>query len=132
MPRLLSFELRLCLLVLAGTAGCCGIPSHQYGAAAGGACASGACGPQGCGPSGCGRMPGGCHEGHPPLLALKHSFVPQVPPGEQVPMPKFHPVPTRPVFEPEPLYPPLAHGATIPSRFSQAPASGEPTLAPRR
>lgn len=30
---------------------------------------------------------------------------PGTPPGEVVPVPKFHPVPTRPVFEPLPEYP---------------------------
>jgi hypothetical protein len=39
---------------------------------------------------------------------------PETPPGQHVPLPKFHPVPVRPVFEPQYDYsPPLADWSTL-------------------
>ena len=73
----------------------------------------------------CGASNCGCSPGRHPLLAhhgdglagLRHSlglFEPtlnRVPTQQHAdyvsPLPKFHPVPTRPVFEPQPIYPPL-------------------------
>ena len=45
----------------------------------------------------------GHHLGHRGWLAGA-SDGPGTPPGEVVPLPKFHPVPTHPVFEPQPEY----------------------------
>ena len=119
------------LAIVCAVTGCCGFPSYQYGAASGG-CS----GPCGCGPTGCGSASSGCHGcaggGHP-ALALHHHFAPHVPPGEQVPMPKFHPVPTRPVFEPQLTYLPPQPHPTLSERYSTLPAAEpEPTPAVRR
>jgi hypothetical protein len=39
---------------------------------------------------------------------------PETPPGQHVPLPKFHPVPVRPVFEPQYDYSPaLAYGPSL-------------------
>lgn len=44
---------------------------------------------------------------------------PGTPPGELLPLPKFHPVPTRPVFEPLPEY-------ALPASLEAVPESGLP------
>lgn len=70
-------------------------------------------------PAGCGLC-AGCQSGggrceREPLLAGRHGEHrrpwledgPGTPPGQLIPVPKFHPVPTRPVFQPQPTYLPL-------------------------
>lgn len=55
---------------------------------------------------------------------------PGTPPGEVVPLPRFHPVPVRPVFEPQFDYaPPQLLLPYLPPPDLAAPADGEPTPA---
>jgi hypothetical protein len=59
---------------------------------------------------------------------------PGTPPGQLIPVPKFHPVPTRPVFQPQPTYLPLLplnslHGMPHPGESVLEPKSlGSPEL----
>lgn len=101
-------------------AGCCGGPllSCRYGDPG---CPCPAPIPSDCGCGGSAQQhsgAGGCSEGncqrgggHLPLLAHLPFQHPEPVPTRQhydydSPTPKFHPVPTRPVFEPQPEYPP--------------------------
>lgn len=106
--------------------GCCGMPiSCQYGAKQCGH--SGDCTLCGCGTCGEIGCPDGRHAINHPLLAHHDPLGPNVPPGESVPRPKFHPVPTRPVFEAQPCYPPPQF---IPSGGHLPPLSFEPVPTP--
>jgi hypothetical protein len=72
-------------------------------------------------PGGCGLCAGCRHPGggqrceREPLFAghdreQRRPWIedgPGTPPGQLIPVPKFHPVPTRPVFQPQPTYLPL-------------------------
>jgi hypothetical protein len=52
---------------------------------------------------------------------------PGTPPGQLIPVPKFHPVPTRPVFQPQPTYLPL-----LPlNSLHGMPHGGESVLGPK-
>ncbi len=51
-----------------------------------------------------GHAPPG-HDPREPRLTRHHQAVPLAGPGVNAPWPKFHPVPTRPVFEPQCLVP---------------------------
>ena len=109
----MSLAKLLLLSLLPLALGCCCAPlSGRYGDA--GPTPAGAANPCGCGDDGCGL-------GHGPLLAWLHHGAAgfgsgglNLAPSEQhadyvSPLAKFHPVPTRPVFEPLPAYhPPVA------------------------
>jgi hypothetical protein len=117
MPSLrLTMPLALCLLgtfVLAGLGGCCCPPMSED------ACLSGH---------------GGGHGGHHGRVLRKNTLPPLVPaPAVAAPIPRYHPLPTHPVFEPQADYSPLASLSHDPALLAPEllpHASGEPTPAP--
>lgn len=99
-------------LVLAALAGCCCDPICQPGD---------------------GALPVGHHAGHGRVLR-RGTLSPPVPePAVASPIPRYHPLPTHPVFEPQPDYAPLLpvdHDSKLLAPSKLPKSTGEPTPAP--
>jgi hypothetical protein len=108
-----TLPLALCLLGSFVLAGCCCPPTCGDGSLAGG-----------------GRGHGG-HHGHE---LRKNTLRPLVPaPAVASPIPRYHPLPTHPVFEPQADYSPavfLSHEPMLLAPELLPPSRGEPTPAP--
>ena len=104
----------LALASLVSLSGCCATACISHGGEDFASAAD-------CGCGGHGYLAGHLHGGQ-----HQHG---DLPPGEHVPLAKFHPLPTRPVFEPQPDF---EHYAAADSQATSVqPAEPEPTLAER-